>query len=119
MFAEFSPKWRSRSSHLRGGSYNRTVVPKTLPDAARSSADAAHLGQLGGEDLGREDLWWRVEESSSIDQQAREERALQVRLAFAVGRKRIDDPEGGHVGAQREPGDGALLLVGKPDGVGE
>jgi hypothetical protein len=74
MFAEFSPKWRSRSSHLRGGSYNRTVVPKTLPDAARSSPDAAHLGQLGGEDLGREDLWWRVEESSSIDQQAREER---------------------------------------------
>jgi hypothetical protein len=42
-----------------------------------------------------------------------------VRLAFAVGRKRIDDPEGGRVGAQREPGDGALLLVGEPDGVGE
>ena len=52
-------------------------------------------------------------------QQAREDRALQVRLAFTLGRKRIDDPEGGRVGAQREPGDGALLLAGKSDGVGE
>jgi hypothetical protein len=25
-FAEFSSKWRTASSHLRGGSYNRTVV---------------------------------------------------------------------------------------------
>jgi len=42
-----------------------------------------------------------------------------VRQAFTVGRKRIDDPEGGRVGAQREPGDGALLLDGEADGVGE
>jgi hypothetical protein len=27
MFAEFSSKWRRCFSHLRGGSYNRTVVP--------------------------------------------------------------------------------------------
>jgi hypothetical protein len=25
-FAEFSSKWRTHFSHLRGGSYNRTVV---------------------------------------------------------------------------------------------
>jgi hypothetical protein len=77
------------------------------------------LGQLGGEDLGLEDLWWPVQESVSMVQQAREDRALQVRLAFTLGRKRIDDPEGSRVGAQREPGDGALLLAGKSDGVGE
>jgi hypothetical protein len=40
-------------------------------------------------------------------------------MAFTLGRKRIDDPEGSRVGAQREPGDGALLLAGKSDGVGE
>jgi hypothetical protein len=42
-----------------------------------------------------------------------------VLLTLSVGRKRIDEPEGGRVGAQREPGDGALLLAGKSDGVGE
>ena len=40
------------------------------------------MGQLGGEDLGLEDLWWPVQESVSMVQQAREDRALQVRLAF-------------------------------------
>jgi hypothetical protein len=25
-YAEFSSKWRTRFSHLRGGSYNRTVL---------------------------------------------------------------------------------------------
>ena len=31
-FAEFSSKWRMGFSHLRGGSYNRTVVHKLLPE---------------------------------------------------------------------------------------
>jgi hypothetical protein len=52
-------------------------------------------------------------------QQAREDRAVQVRLAFTLRRKRIDDPESGRVGAQRKPGDSALLLAGKSDGVDE
>ena len=82
-------------------------------------AEAAQLGQLGGEDLGLEDLWWPVQESVSMVQQAREDRALQVRLAFTVGRKRIDDPQGGRIGAQRKPGDAALLLVGESEGVGQ
>src|SRR5271169_808342 len=35
-FAEFSSKWRSGFSHLRGGSYNRTVVPENdAPGAKR------------------------------------------------------------------------------------
>jgi hypothetical protein len=37
-FAEFSPKWRAAFSHLRGGSYNRTVVhdsPRRGTDPAR------------------------------------------------------------------------------------
>jgi hypothetical protein len=31
-FAEFSPKWRTDFSHIRGESYNRTVVHKLLPE---------------------------------------------------------------------------------------
>jgi hypothetical protein len=31
-FVEFSPKWRAASSHIRGGSYNGTVVHKSLPE---------------------------------------------------------------------------------------
>lgn len=34
IFAEFSSKWRTRFSHLRGGSYNRTVVPERYPSGA-------------------------------------------------------------------------------------
>src|SRR6478752_5544166 len=86
---------------------------------SRLRAGVASLRQLGGQDLGLEDLWWPVKESFCIGQQGRGDRALQVRLAFTVGRKRIDDPEGGRVRAQREPGDGALLLVGESEGVGE
>jgi len=50
------------------------------------------LRQLGGEDLGREDLWWPVKESFCIGQQGRCNRALQVLLTLSVERKRIDDP---------------------------
>jgi hypothetical protein len=30
--AEFSSRWRTAFSHIRGGSYNRTVVHKSLPE---------------------------------------------------------------------------------------
>ena len=46
-FAEFSSKWRMRSSHLRGGSYNRTVVQHSYLDNLLPLVTvAANLGEL-------------------------------------------------------------------------
>jgi hypothetical protein len=42
-FAEFSPKWRTAFSYIRGGSYNRAVVHKSLPEQASRNARSKRL----------------------------------------------------------------------------
>jgi hypothetical protein len=54
--AEFSSKWRKRFSHLRGGSYNRTVVHKprsTLPPTGASNHDPAEFRDAEPVDITR------------------------------------------------------------------
>lgn len=54
-FAEFSSKWRTGFSQVRGGSYNRTVVQDSAPRAGPLHRKRANNGAvIGALDLARQ-----------------------------------------------------------------